>query len=73
MTLDLTLQEVKTLWQESLKQTPPRPLDDCVESIMTIPSQLGCGTIQSIDLQPNLDLHILNGVFHNFRDVADSL
>ena len=65
MTLDLTLKEAEILWAEALQQSPPVTSNDSLETIVTIPPQMGHGHIRAIDLQPGFELHIFKGTFHN--------
>ena len=65
MTLDLTLNEAEILWAEALKQSPSVTSNDCLETIVTFPPQMGHGYMRAIYLQPGLELHIFNGTFHN--------
>jgi len=65
MSLDLTSQEVDAIWDETEQHCPPITSIDRLETIYTVPSQLGNGYVRDIELCPGLDLRILNKTPHD--------
>ncbi len=63
MSLDLTAQEVDEIWTEAEQHRPPAISIDRLESIHTVPSQLGSGYIREIELCPGLDLAIFHETY----------
>lgn len=65
MSLDLTAQEVNAIWIEAEQQCPPATSIDCLETIYTVPPQLGSGYQREIELCPGLELRIINKICHD--------
>jgi hypothetical protein len=63
MSLELTAQEVATIWAEAEQHCPPATSIDRLETIYTVPSQLGCGYHRYLELLPGLELCIINRNF----------
>ena len=68
MSLDLTSQEVDAIWAETEQHCPPATSIDRLETIYTIPWQLGSGYTREVDLCPGLDLRILNKTSHDLTE-----
>ncbi|NEQ20627.1 MAG: helix-turn-helix transcriptional regulator [Microcoleus sp. SIO2G3] len=72
MSLDLTTQDVDEIWMEAEQRCPPATSIDRLETIHTVPSQLGTGYNRDIELCPGLELSIFNETYHEdltFRGV----
>jgi AraC-like DNA-binding protein len=72
MGLDLTAQEVHAIWDEAEQCHPPSPSIDCMETIHTMPSELGSGYRREIELCPGLELATFSETYHEdltFRGV----
>ncbi|MCU0565698.1 MAG: AraC family transcriptional regulator [Oculatellaceae cyanobacterium Prado106] len=72
MSLDLTAQDVDAIWMEAEQHCPPATSSDRLETIRTVPSQLGRGYIREIELCPGLELAIFHETYAGdlvFRDV----
>ena len=67
MSLDLTQQEVSTLWRENNQRAAPVTSIDRLETFYTIPSQLGHGYCRVMELQPGLWLRIVDGTFYDLN------
>jgi AraC-like DNA-binding protein len=63
MSLDLTVQEFDEIWLEAEQQCPPVTSLDCLETLCTMPPQLGSGCSREIELYPGLDLCIFNETY----------
>jgi len=74
MSLDLTAQEVDEIWMESEQQCPPATSIDRLETVRTVPPQLGSGYSREIELHPGLKLYIFNETYHDltFRGIENS-
>jgi AraC-like DNA-binding protein len=74
MSLDLTAQEADEIWMEAAQYCPPVTSIDRLETIRTVPSQLGSGYSRDIELCPGLELYIFNETYHHdltFRGVEN--
>lgn len=60
MSLDLTTQEVNAIWAEAEQHFPPVTSINRLESVRTVPFQLGSGYNRVIELCPGFDLCIFN-------------
>jgi len=72
MSLDLTTQEFNEIWAEFEHHCPPATSIDRLETIRTVPSQLGHGYHREMELCPGLELAIFNETYHEdltFRGV----
>jgi AraC-like DNA-binding protein len=72
MSLDLTAQEVDAIWMEAEQHCSPVTSIDRLETMRTMPSQLGSGYYREIELCPGLELAIFNETYHKdltFRGV----
>jgi AraC-like DNA-binding protein len=65
MSLDLTAQEFDVIWMEAEQRYPPATSIDRLETIHTIPSQLGYGYRRTMELCPGLELEIFNETYPN--------
>lgn len=65
MSLDLTTQEVHEIWMEAEQHCPPVTSVDCLETICTVPLQLGSGYAREIELYPGLELCIFNETYND--------
>ncbi len=63
MSLDLSAQEVDEIWLEAEQQCPPVTSIDRLETICTMPSQLGSGYHREVKLYPGLELCIFNETY----------
>jgi AraC-like DNA-binding protein len=63
MSLDLTAQEVDVIWAEAEQHCPPATSIDRLETIRTMPSQLGRGYCREMELYPGLELCIFNETY----------
>lgn len=63
MSLNLTAQEVDAIWTEAEQYCPPATSIDRLETICTMPSQLGSGYRREIELCPGLELCIFNETY----------
>jgi len=63
MSLDLTAQEVDEIWMEAEQLCPPATSIDRLETIRTIPSQLGYGYYRDMELCPGLELSIFHETY----------
>jgi AraC-like DNA-binding protein len=63
MSLDLTAQEVDATWQEAEQHSPPATSIDRLETIHTVPSQLGHGYQREMELYPGLELSIFHETY----------
>jgi AraC-like DNA-binding protein len=64
MSLNLTVQEADVIWTEAEQHCPPVTSIDRLETIRTVPSQLGSGYAREIELCPGLELRIFNETLH---------
>lgn len=72
MSLDLPAQEADAIWIEAAQHCPPATSIDRLETIHTMPSQLGRGYRRELELYPGLELAIFNENYHEsltFRGV----
>lgn len=60
MGLELTTQEISSIWQEAEQQCPPATSIDRLETLYTVPAPLGSGHCRAIELFPGLELCIIN-------------
>jgi AraC-like DNA-binding protein len=63
MSLDLTAQDVDEIWLESEQHCLPATSIDRLETIRTVPSQLGYGYYREMELCPGLDLAIFHETY----------
>lgn len=63
MSLDLTVQDVDEIWMEAEQHCSPVTSIDRLETIRTVPSQLGCDYIREIELCPGLELAIFHETY----------
>lgn len=63
MGLDLTTQEVDAIWLEAKQHCPPATSIDRLETIRTVPSQLGHGYHREMELCPGLELAIFHETY----------
>jgi len=63
MSFDLTAQDVDEIWMEAEQHCSPATSIDRLETIHTMPSQLGSGYIREIDLCPGLELAIFHETY----------
>ncbi len=74
MGLDLTVQEFDDIWMESEQQCLPITSIDRLETIRTVPSQLGHGYHREMELCPGLELAIFHETYPKgltFREVEN--
>ncbi len=67
MSLDLTLQESAALWAKAERQYAPVTSIDRLETICTVPPEMGSGYQREIEIQPGIELCIFN---RTYRDVT---
>lgn len=65
MGLDLTWQEANALWAEAAQQSPFTTSSDGLETIESLPTQVGSGHNRIIELQPGIELSIFGCTFHD--------
>ena len=65
MSLDLTAQEVDAICMEAEHHSPPVKSIDGLETIYTVPSQLGYGYHRKIELCHGLELEIFHETYHD--------
>lgn len=63
MSLDLTIRDVDELWMEARQHCPSATLIDHLETIRTVPSQLGSGYSREMELCPGLELAIFHTTY----------
>lgn len=63
MSLNLTAKEVDEIWLEAEQYRPPATSIDRLETIRTLPSQLGSGYIREMELCPGLELAIFHETY----------
>lgn len=63
MGFDLTTQEVDAIWLEAEQHCPPATSIDRLETICTVPLQLGRGYHREMELCPGLDLAIFHETY----------
>lgn len=63
MSLDLTAQDLDEIWMEAEQNCPPVTSIDRLETIRTIPSQLGYGYYREMELHPGIELAIFNETY----------
>ncbi|MGF1518490.1 MAG: helix-turn-helix transcriptional regulator [Nodosilinea sp.] len=63
MSLDLTVCDVDTIWAEAEQHCPPATSIDRLETIRTVPPQLGQGYQREMELCPGLDLAIFHETY----------
>ncbi|MBE7384260.1 MAG: helix-turn-helix transcriptional regulator [Leptolyngbya sp. SIO1E4] len=63
MSLDLTATEFDNIYAEAEHHCPPATSADDLETIYTMPSQLGCGYCREIELCSGLDLAIFHETY----------
>ena len=63
MSLDLTAKELDAIWADAGQQSPPAMSTDGLETICTLPSQLGYGYLRQIELCPGLELTIFHETY----------
>jgi len=63
MSLDLTVQDVDELWMEAKQHRPPATSIDRLETIHTVPSQLGSGYSREMELCAGLELAIFHTTY----------
>lgn len=63
MSLNLTVQEENEIWIEAEQHCPPVVSIDRLETISTVPSQLGSGYSREIELCPGLELSIFHQTY----------
>ncbi|MBW4651979.1 MAG: AraC family transcriptional regulator [Kaiparowitsia implicata GSE-PSE-MK54-09C] len=62
--VELTSQEVNAIWVEAEQRCPPAVSIDRLETIRTMPSQLGSGYNRDMELCPGLELSIFNETYY---------
>ncbi|MEA5451760.1 AraC family transcriptional regulator [Leptolyngbya sp. CCNP1308] len=65
MSLELTTREVEAIWTEAQQHRPSAVSIDRLETICTVPSQLGNGYHRYLELCPGLDLCLVNTTSHD--------
>lgn len=66
MTLDLTWQDATALWQDAVqRQAAPIISIDGLETVYTLPPQIGNGYHRVIRLQPGIELDIFDCTYHD--------
>lgn len=63
MSLDLSAQDYDQIWVEAEQHCPPVTSSDRLETIRTVPSQLGRGYIREMELYPGLELAIFHETY----------
>ncbi|MGF1571424.1 MAG: helix-turn-helix domain-containing protein [Nodosilinea sp.] len=63
MSLDLTIHDVDAIWAEAEQQCTPVTSIDRLETIYTVPSQLGSGSHRVMELSPGLELRIFQETY----------
>ena len=74
MSLDLTAREVDAICIEAERHYPPAKSTDGLETIYTVPSQLGYGHLRAIELCSGLELEIFHATYHKdvtYREVEN--
>ncbi|MEM6436525.1 MAG: AraC family transcriptional regulator [Cyanobacteria bacterium P01_D01_bin.115] len=65
MGLDLTWQESNELWVEAVQQSPTITSTDGLDTIQALPPRIGSGYGRITELQPEMELNIFSGTFHD--------